>query len=164
MGGRGLLVFSTANRGSRNSVADDRATVLGEHDIDAVVAAGPAVGQDRTAKAAGTAASQAGSLTGTLGRHGHADLLGAAGAGVDDAQRNLNRWRRAGGAARLGAAGIAARTAVVAETCLGGSGRVEGRHCKQPRAEEGGSKHGGEFHIVLSNRQEQSGIQTGISG
>jgi hypothetical protein len=114
--------------------------VLGENNIHTVVAASPAICEDRAAKAARPATSKAGSLAGTFSRHGHADLLCAAGAWIDHTQSHLNRWWRTRCAAGLGTARVAAVTTMMAEPGVSRGSSLHQGEGDEAGAEEGGSK------------------------
>ena len=138
------------------SVANDGATVLGEYDVDAVVAARPTVGEDRATEAAGAAVCHARCFLSTAARNLNADLLRTAGAGVHHAQRHIDGLGRARGAAWVRAAGIAAVATVVAKASFCSRGSVEHGHRQQTGAEQAGCKKRGTVHDVLSPRQEGS--------
>jgi len=124
--------------------------MLRQHHVNAVVAGGPTVGQDRAAESAGAAVGKAGCFVRAFSRNGHAHLLRAAGARIDHAQRDIHRRGRAGRAAGVLAAGVAAVAAMMSEASLGGTGRVESGGREETGEQEGGGEHGRKFHDVLS--------------
>jgi len=153
--GYGLLLSRPPVHRDR-SVADDGSAVLGEDHVHAVVAARPAVSEDLATEAARTAVDQARLFVGALTWHGDAHLGGTAGAGIHHAEWHIDWRRRAWLAAGIGAARVTAVPTMVTKASLSCGGRIEHWHRHQAGAEKAGCKKRGEFHGVLSRRQEES--------
>lgn len=80
------------------SVADDRTTELGDHDINTMVAAFKLVGQDLAAEKTVSAVDQTGRDTRTASRYAGFDFVLAAGAWIDHAPADTDRgWRATDG-------------------------------------------------------------------